>query len=626
MQKRSTGLFILGIIVMVLVAIVASELLTFLNFYQENIDTNIAEAASASDFTAGYVANGDGLTDGEVPVGYAPSSGTAISTAAGLYSFLANAQNGSYGYLTNSITLDSNFTPYTGTSGKRAEDISFAAGAVLDGCGYTINITSGTITTDANSEQLFGGLMHSCAGTIKNLKIYSTSILDQTRSSETNSRQGIGLVVGTLTGVIDNCYIEWAGSGSFYTAKKSSNSDGLLGGVCAANNGGTIQNTTVNLTTTLTFECSGNSGLNKNWDMWVGGFAGESNGSSSVFRNVTITGTSSGGLYNYQNGSSGGGYSDTGAIVGWISQNCTIDGVKIGGAFNVTSSTSKDNHRGLIVGGNDDKTVSISNVYYSTQANNWYSRFGAGNTYTIGTNSDGCSSLYSYSVDDSKIGFCHNTIANLWVGDASTYSGSGNATTGNYVKTVTVGSAIDVSSLAAYGVTSGSYVPTIAKSNVNGDITAYSTGTYGYVANESSAVTGTGLSLSHTSTNIFTATYNASNLTAMSVSEKVYSNSSYISVTTPITSWATLPVKETGTYNLTGTKPGTGILLSSGNYYAVYADSYSASVTIDKNSSALALDTSSAISSLIYNAESQIGVTLGQSNLSGFLGDDASTE
>jgi len=53
MQKRSTGLFILGIIVMVLVAIVASELLTFLNFYQENIDTNIAEAASASDFTAG---------------------------------------------------------------------------------------------------------------------------------------------------------------------------------------------------------------------------------------------------------------------------------------------------------------------------------------------------------------------------------------------------------------------------------------------------------------------------------------------------------------------------------------------------------------------------------------------
>ena len=505
-------------------------------------------------FSPALVSDGYGIKNGEVPGGseaykaaHYPGQ-TGVTDAEELFAAIAEmmansdetAATSQTVFLENDIYLNTNdYKPYTaGDGGPAADLMEIPAYCFLDGCGYTIYITYGQCDTSANSEQYWGGLVKECRGTIQNLSIYSTSWLNETRGSEMNYNIGIGLVVGTLRwGTVRNCYITWAGSNTFFNNKKSSSSRAFLGAVCGYLREGHILNTTVDLQACLTLNVPGQSGINKQWYPWVGGFAGMCNNTDDNNQNViaeitncTITGPggvapngggNNVGLLNWHNGtSSGSGYGRIGAFIGWLRQGCSFNNIKIAGTFDVICNTSQNNSRGLLVGGGEDysfatdpQPTGMDFIWHSNNANNWFNRFNATDgSWVLGTTQwtrdKPC--YYTYECSDDDFGFSALESNVLWFGKASSLEGR-QLSTESDIKGSFVGKIrIDVSSTPNIYNVIERFVYTnkdvatsakTAKSNialssaVTGDsgivLKSISYGYYGYVANEQGTTAGT---------------------------------------------------------------------------------------------------------------------------------------
>ena len=112
MRNSSAKILIFSILFVAIFAIVASSLFVFVLNDNSQVFTNsedviISETASSSNVSYGYLSNGDGLQDGDVPAGYTTdlSNASPISSASELYTILRakGTYTGNY-YLTADIT------------------------------------------------------------------------------------------------------------------------------------------------------------------------------------------------------------------------------------------------------------------------------------------------------------------------------------------------------------------------------------------------------------------------------------------------------------------------------------------------------------------------------------------
>ncbi len=605
LKRNSKKIFILSVLIIAIAVIVAS--LCFTNQIQFNsADINAVSAASnltVANFNAGLVSDGEGLADGEVASDYEPDTTdysnytiVAIDDDDDLQDFLADNTN-KYGYLTYDISTTLSVSSTYGNG--------YTLNGVLDGCGRTISIASDASESDSGKDISYGGLFDSVVsgGVLRNIKIEVSGCYYSASNSETNSNHRVGLIVGNMKGSAENCYVEWSGSGYFLRNKYSGNHHAILGGFCGQLEGGRLTNVTMDFQADFVLQVNGLSGLVKNWNMWLGGVAGEVNAANSSMTNITVTGNNKV-IRNYQNGNRGSGYSNSGALIGSTSQSITIDGVKFAGRFTVSSSTGKDNSVGLITG--EGNSVTVNNLYYSTNANNWANTFGGNTTsYMSGTvQSSTVSSKKTYSIDDDKIGFCHKATTKIWIGEASECNASSTNTTGSYVRTVTIGgTAVNVESKTAPAGVEEPCVPTVLKSAVDGEISGYSFGYYAFVKNDAKAVSITSPSstfgsVSKTQTNAFSTEYRGVAATAFTVTEDIYIGGSDVGDKT-LTGWAasgdnvncgTFTISNnpnstvnfsgrTFSYNSNGTKYG----------YLLFANSYGVSITITKKTLTLVL-------------------------------------
>ena len=142
MQRSSTRFLILSILVMAILVVIASSLIFDLaNQFQNSKDVNIVEAASSSNFSAGYITAGDGLADGEIA--------TANTSVTEITSWSIASGSGDY-YLSSNIEI---------TSKTIYEETTIFSGK-LYGNGHTITINTGEIlnTDSMSDEHQFGFL------------------------------------------------------------------------------------------------------------------------------------------------------------------------------------------------------------------------------------------------------------------------------------------------------------------------------------------------------------------------------------------------------------------------------------------------------------------------------------
>ena len=187
MQKNSTRFFIYSILIMTVLVVVASFLISnFTNQFQHSESTNIVNAATTSDFSAGSAtsANADGAvaehgidgtavycwgTDtGLANVGSNPShtpSGTAVTQSNYASCFATGTISTSY-YLTEDI----DFTLQRMHSSYWRGDSDSTYTGVFDGCGHTIRIKSGAFSGTSNYSHN-GILWARLQGTLKNVTI-----------------------------------------------------------------------------------------------------------------------------------------------------------------------------------------------------------------------------------------------------------------------------------------------------------------------------------------------------------------------------------------------------------------------------------------------------------------------
>ena len=614
MRNSSAKILIFSILFVAVFAIIASCL--FITVQNSNTHTcysneetnivSLADVTNVNGFNSGYLSNGDGLADGEVPSGYSPTTtgytAVAISTDDGLQSFL-NDNSGKYGYLTTSFETTITFGNFYELSG------------VLDGCGNTLTMNTDYTNNPSNS-YFYGGLVYTLTGTIKNLRVETTADYHSTRTDNTNNSQGAGLLVGTMSsGLIDNVYLQWKGASSYFNHVKSrSDKAVVLGGLVAKTSGTeTISNTTVEIDEPLINQGYSSYTLNRSFNIWTGGFVGENSGGTLTLTNITIAGDSN--ITSTRTDNDGNAYGDTGAIVGWVSGgSITVNGCMVKWTGQCTSSCNQDNKIYVLC-----SNASYSNVYYGSGDTNWYTR--SGKTVSVESNT----ALQSFSISNSLIGFCHKNTGNIWIGDSSQYSTTGSSASvnhnihGRFVKTIQLGnSTVNVASLAANGVgTNKSYVPMIAKTSVTGTIGAATNGSYAYLENEATSMTVTYSNSTNgsptLSDGVFSAVYNGYAITGISVNEKIYQSGAYTSNTSTLSSWTSSPstIKDVNSYTLTKTQAG----FATGDYFLVTAASYTETLNITKASART--DASSNYSGTYDGSAHYITC-----NATGFLGSD----
>ena len=329
MQRSSTKIFILSILIMAILAVVASTLVfDFSKSFQNSENVNIVNAATE------YASNASAiLEDGKVATGYSTDCSTAITNEADWNGVFAKGWQsgsditGSY-FLTNDLTLnhagseikkDAPTTP--GSAGYTGSDYYDQFKGVLDGCGHTITISIETAIDGAG----FGGLIDNIGNSdnspavIKNLTIVISKLRCNTTHESTNTYMG-GLF-GEAKGATQliNVKVKWDDAGynittpsngaynwTFHSTKqrKSSVLDHYycLGGIVGTNSAAlTFTNCTLELNGNISNMTWRNTGGWKH-HVWIGGFVCEAKG-NVTFNGCTFSGN--GGMFAGQEASSG---------------------------------------------------------------------------------------------------------------------------------------------------------------------------------------------------------------------------------------------------------------------------------------------------------------------------------
>ncbi len=619
MRKSSAKILIFSILFVAIFAIVASCLFVTLSVgnaqtYFSSEYVNISEVASTSDFYAGTKSNTNryGMTDGEVvsPYSHGLSNPTTVTQA----SDIVGKTSGNYILASDTVVL--NLTNIS---------TSVFAGT-FDGCGHTITITN-TTSLSSNSSANRGSLFGELTGTIKNVHFKIQFNYNNTHD-EPKCWQAWGGIVGKINGgTFENCYVELTGNCFWQTNTSRDGTQVETLGVVAGeiSYDGSMENVTVDMKTySLGWQNNKGSGglfgsARPDYRACIGAFAGITYGKATL-TNISIYG--SGSIYATGNNSYGNERAYVGAIVGWQgddSSNLIINGLKY--SYTGTISTSKIGGTNYYnsLGGEWNRSLSLSNIFYTSS-----SKFSSMSDYYNGSSATNATGV-QYSIDNNRLGFVGD---NLWIGEFSNYSGTTTSITGNYVNSITIGSAINISSLASNGTSGTAYIPYIAKSSVNGTISAYTKGKYAYIKNEVTNIELTYNDSTPTvrnltpSSNAATTAYTGYTATPV-ITEQIYRGGS-TEATIDFDSWTSkvnnvsAAIKNVATYSLTKTY-SSGQWSSAGNstydYYLVSEGSFTATITVSKAS--LERDTSSNYSGTYDGSAHYITC-----NATGFLGSD----
>ena len=579
-------------------------------------ETNL-ESTAVGDNT-GYATNGDGLEDGSVPSGYT-GTGTPISNATDLTNKVFRTTTSSSFYLTTDITLSYD---------SLVENENCVFSGVLDGCGHTINVTSYVDSrSEMKNETNFGVLTGVLKGEIKNVTInvvdsyfqrgpHTTYVwpITYTRQDTIKAPMAHGVIAHTCNGgKLTNVKVVY----------NDNNSSGMIGHrmggttlriglIFGKSFAATITNLTVELASDLSFWTKRGDGTNY---LYFGIISGSVESSVTSITNLTIKGSCN---FN-QTGDDTDGQLSMGAIVGKIeSGSLTVDGLDLGGWTGGLTTKAKTNSTGLYLG-SGNTSATISNVFYSNNTSNAYSTTGGGK-WTAGDNSSFApTNPQKYDFDGQYFGFCHSDASKVWIGQLSTYSGSGTNTSGSYVYHYKIGDTDYYTvndGLPTAGISSP-VIPVVSKSSINGTISYDNTndkGTYVFANNEISTYeSSSGLDISYSINKSginATATYNGKEQTSLNFYIKLYNSDSLQSTTLKLNYNGS--VKNAGEYVMNPTEPtstkisnGHGVLNENNKYYVIYDSNYKLTLTINKKT----LSDSSYGYSGVYDGKTH-GITL----------------
>lgn len=442
------------------------------------------EARTANAYNISYNSLGDGLADGEVPGGaeiykkkYENLSGwTAISNATDLTEKVFRTITSGNFYLTNDITLS--YSQSLATN----EECVFSG--ILDGCGYTISVTSATTwQAEMKNETNYGVLTGVLKGEIKNVNI---NVIDSyyQQGPHGNNNNSIkapmahGVIAHTCNGgKLTNVKVKYADSDdSGMIGPRLGGTTLRIGLIFGKSWAASIKSLTVELASDLAFWTRSGSGTN---NLYYGIISGSVESGITAITNLTIRGS-----HNFrQTGYDKYGKLAIGAIVGKIETgSLVVDGLDLGEWIGGITTKASSNNTGLYLG-SGSTSATISNVFYSNNASNAYSTTGGGK-WTAGDNRAFApiNTPQKYAIDRQYFGFCHSegNLDKVWIGEI----GKWNAVTGYYVKDIIINSTDKWYLNNLCRPTENNFIPVISKAAITGDITGYELGYYGYISNE----------------------------------------------------------------------------------------------------------------------------------------------
>lgn len=455
-------------IICLLLALIVSAFMTSLVCFAE------AESSNTVSFHAGYDYNGYGKENGYV-------NGSTSSNVLNSESYLESkgyAESNEWNILESQVTGDSNYYLSEDTElsfDSFVEDTEFSG--IIDGCGYTLTINCQKTDYNANSSHVWGALVGTLTGTIKNIRIVTNFNWQNTKDSDKS--MFVGGVCGAIdNGIVNNCYIECniiedAGCNFDLSGKPTGGDEcyKALGGLAGRSLGtSTIYDTTIKITNLRWRNTNGGNTFGRpDCAAAVGGLIGISEGDYLTMTNISMIG--SGDIDVWAQNGSDGGKTDL-YLAGLIGRNktaLTINGVKYG-----WTGTIKDGggygvcYKNSLVG-KTDSSIALSNIFYSIN-----SYAASAPMYSDGTNSSIINGII-FMIDPSKLGFVGNDI---WIGELSSYTkDANNNVSGQYVESITFDSPISTASLSEAG-TEGRYIPAIAKTSINESIKNYTLASY----------------------------------------------------------------------------------------------------------------------------------------------------
>ncbi len=567
LKEKKSSILVIGIICIVIAMLVVSFMFNQGHEEVKILSTNEISSANTSTWSNGYglASNGDGLEDGQVPSGYSNTSGSSNYTSS-----TGQLKGSTNYYMSSDVTL--NVSSYI-------EDQTAYSG-IFDGCGHTLTIINSDrdVSSDIKGDTSYyrGILCGVLSGTIKNVTIvipsnsYGLHIVSKWIQSGSghwgNQSKGaaklyFGYIGHTISGgTVNNVKIVYKSSDKLIKLNVGYGTntfcDALMFGL---SNGGTISNTTLRLESNVDLHTWVQYGTDYFGHALFVGYT--NSGTTTNINGCSIEG--SGSLSNSKWG--GSGVRARFGLLGGIITNGTfnVNGLDCGGwtgGFSWTDAAfqSGDYHAGTFVGETSSSTGGdITNIFYSATDSGIKKLDNSQSAWRSGSqqNKYATANFQQYTISYSNIGFCHSNTSNMWVGELTSYSGSGNSTTGSFVNSITMNSTIyETGSFIAYRGISNRAVPIIAVSSITSVISAYTKGSYAY-ANPDMVNTISGgptftKTSSNNSTNVYSGTYNGTAVSSVSSVVNIYRAGNKVKEYS-IPSWNSTPSgnkKDVGTY------------------------------------------------------------------------------
>ena len=562
LKEKKSSILVIGIICIVIAMLVVSFMFNQGHEEVKILSTNEISSANTSTWSNGYglASNGDGLEDGQVPSGYSNTSGTNYSSNPTQISGSTNYYMSSDATLTVSSLITDGSSTYSGT---------------FDGCGHTLTINSNIQGIDSDIRQngtLYGSAFCGVlSGTIKNVTIVidgSTSgavgfhtggywVRTNGTANENSLKFYYGFIAHTLNGgTIQNVKIIYRPNNkSFITIRKgyADNFEAGFAVLVGVSKGGNIKNTTLDVEGDVELAIDRRESANAWW-----GFAFFIGGSESGTTSITACSLEgSGNLEQTKWGKNGSVIAEFGLIGGIVNDGTlNIDGFDFGGWTGSFVHNNDSGNVGIFYGQTARSSGSIKNIFYRSSSGFASVKSSLGTWYSGSSNGSFTpSNMTVYSIAYTNIGFCHSDTSKMWVGELTSYSGSGNSITGSFTSSITMnGTTYETGSFIAYRGINNRVIPTIAVSSVTTDISAYTKGSYAYANPDMVNTISGGPSFTKTSSNspanTYTGTYNGTAVSSVSSVVNIYRAGSKIKEYS-IPSWNSSPsgsVKDIGTY------------------------------------------------------------------------------
>ena len=439
------------------------------------------------DYEKAFHSQGYGFPDGVIKGPYSDlsrNSSEYTTTHCSDYTQLTDQPQGDGNYY---LASDMTLTPQI----YMEENEEFSG--ILDGCGHTLTINMYKDDYNCNSDHVFGALIGTLSGTLKNIKIVTNFYWRNTYGGSSANLYVGGVIGRILNGRVENVYVEVNHySGQDYNmdmnGRPTDNAMKMVGGlVGSVITQGTIINTTVDIKAFGWRNTAGGTpGFRPNVKAGMGGFvAYVAPDTTCLIKNCTIKGYVSFDSYAAQGDSNT--YIHKGGFVAYSVGNLSIINSKNiwSGGMTHDGGATQYYECSMVGAGTSSDLLTIENVLYSTNSyakSNGFLEWQDTRTALFGQE-------YDDSLDDSI------TFVDDYVVFGSIYSVkvrscgiTPSTMKGTYIDSIVFENlTIDVSDLSLYYRSS---TPGMFKRDItyvqgqNGKLTSIKLGYYGYLTNE----------------------------------------------------------------------------------------------------------------------------------------------